>query len=86
MRPEAVYKTAFRTHERHYEFVIMPFSLTNAPATFQSLMNKVFQFYLRKFVLFFFDVISVYSRTLKDRVSHLELVLKELQKHQLYAN
>ena len=86
MRPEDVHKTTFRTHEGHYEFVVMPFSLTNAPHTFQSLMNKVFQPYLRKFVLVFFNVILIYSRTLKDHVSHLELLLKELQKHQLYAN
>ena len=49
-------------------------------------MNKVFQPYLRKFVLFSFNDILVYNRTLKDHVGHLELVLKELQKHQLYAN
>lgn len=64
----------------------MPFGLMNAPATFQSLMNKVFQPYLRKFMLVFFDDILVYSHTLEDHGRHLKVVLRELQGHKLYAN
>ncbi|GMI79893.1 hypothetical protein HRI_001658600 [Hibiscus trionum] len=63
----------------------MSFDLTNAPATFQSLMNKVFEPYLRKFILVFFDDILIYSKTLADHIQHLTTALALLQQHQLYA-
>ncbi|GKG07964.1 putative reverse transcriptase domain-containing protein, partial [Tanacetum coccineum] len=78
-------KTAFRTRYGHFEFIVMPFVLTNAPAVFMDLMNRVCRSYLDKFVIVFIDDILIYSKTQKEHVEHLRLVLELLKREKLYA-
>ncbi|GJQ97908.1 putative reverse transcriptase domain-containing protein [Tanacetum coccineum] len=78
-------KTAFRTCYGHFEFIVIPFGLTNVPAVFMDLMNRVCRPYLDKFMIVFIDDILIYSKTREEHVEHLRLVLELLRKEKLYA-
>ena len=85
VRETDIPKTAFTTRYGLYEYTVMSFGLTNAPAYFMNLMNKVFMEYLDKFVVVFIDDILIYSRSEEEHEEHLRIVLGTLREHQRYA-
>ncbi|KAA0033475.1 pol protein [Cucumis melo var. makuwa] len=78
-------KIAFRSRYGHYEFIVMSFGLTNAPAVFMDLMNIVFREFLDTFVIVFIDDILIYSKTEAEHEEHLRIVLQTLRDNKLYA-
>jgi hypothetical protein len=85
IHPEDIPKMAFTCKYGLYEYTVMSFGLTNAPAFFMHLMNKVFMDYLDTFVVIFVDDILVYSKSEAEHEKHLKLVLQRLREHKLYA-
>nr|GFA81919.1 putative reverse transcriptase domain-containing protein [Tanacetum cinerariifolium] len=85
VREEDIPKTDFRTRYGHYEFQVMSFGLTNAPAIFMDLMNRVCKPYLGKFVIVFIDDIMIYSKNEQEHREHHKLILELLKREKLYA-
>jgi hypothetical protein len=85
IRASDIPKTSFITRYGPYEYTVMSFGLTNVPAYFMYLMNKVFMEYLDKFVVVFIDVILIFSKNEEEHDEHLHLVLQKLRENQLYA-
>jgi hypothetical protein len=85
IRPEDIPKTAFTTRYGLFEYLVMSFGLTNAPAHFTYLMNSIFMPELDKFLVVFIDDILIYSKNDEEHARHLRIVLTRLREHQLYA-
>jgi hypothetical protein len=85
IRAKYIPKTAFTMRYSLYEYLVMSFRLTNAPAHFMYLMNSVFIPELDQFVVVFIDDILVYSKSMEEHEEHIQIVLQRLREHQLYA-
>jgi hypothetical protein len=79
------WKTTFRTKYGYFEYNVMPFNLTNAPANFQHLMNDIFQEFLDDFVVCYLDDILIFSKNEEDHEKHVQMVLQKLCDARLYA-
>jgi hypothetical protein len=85
IRSEDIHKTAFVTRYGQYEYPVVSFGLTNAPAYFMNMVNKVFMDKLDKCAVVFIDDILVFSKTVEEHEEHLRIVLGKLRQHRLYA-
>ena len=85
IRVEDIPKTAFSTRYGLYEYTVMSFGLTNAPAYFMYLMNSIFFEELDVFVVIFIDDILIFSKTEEEHAEHIRIVLQKLRDHRLYA-
>jgi transposase InsO family protein len=85
IEPADVPKTAFSCRYGHFEYLVMPFGLCNAPATFQRQMNDIFRPFLDRFVVVYLDDILIYSRSAADHLDHVRTILTLLRQHHFYC-
>ena len=85
MKEEDVHKTAFRTRYGLFEFLVLPFGLTNAPSTFMHMMHDILKPYLDKFCASFLDDIIIFSATLEEHQKHVRLIMDKLRENKLYV-
>lgn len=86
IREDDVAKTAFNTRYGSYEFLVLPFGLTNSPPTFQRMMNDVLKDYIDKFALVYLDDILIFSKSIEEHSKHLHLVMEKLRSNKLFVN
>ena len=86
VKPEHIEKTAFNTKYGQFEYLVMPMGLCNAPATFQSLMNRIFYDCIDFFIVIYMDDILIFSKDEESHYKHLKIVLERLEENKLYVS